>query len=206
MNSHYQKAVELANLIWRKTIELRRKPMKDAGLGSLLSIMRLANEAKTEENATEEHIAAIAPEIYEIILFGSVAAGAENPGDIDLMILDNGHFSDFFPCNTDKRHTENAYQDLGDNLVWLMYGWFNVNEVQLQKLLEGIEVDLHVLPLRFLKLQTTRAAIADKHKDPNFFKNAFRAALRFNRITGEFEPFTLEYLEDRYRCNLSDIR
>ena len=206
MNSHYQKALELTKLIWQKTRELRHKPMKDAGLGSLLSIIRLASEAKTKEGIVEEHIDTIEPKIYEIILFGSVAAGTKNPSDIDLMIVDNGHFSDFFPCNTDEHHTEDAYQDLGDNLSWLMNGWFEVGEEQIRELLVDTEVDLHVLPLRFLKDRDVRATIAAKHKDPNFFKNVFKTALRFNSATDEFEQFTLEYLEDRYRCKLSDLR
>lgn len=206
--NHYLKALELANLIWRKTTELRCKQVKDVRFGSMLSILRFVNAKKedVEESATEEHAAAIVPEIYEIILFGSVAAGAENPSDIDLMIIDNGHFSDFFPCNTDKYHTEDAYQDLGDNLAWLMSGWFDVSEEQVHTILGDTEVDLHVLPLRFLKSENARAVIAAKHKDPNFFRNVFGTALRFNRVTNEFEPFTLEYLEDHYRCDLRDLR
>lgn len=206
--NHSLKALSLAMLISQKTRELRRKPMKNVGLGSMLSILQLGSEAKKgnlEESVMKEHIAAIAPEIYEIILFGSVAAGTENPEDIDLMIIDNGHFSNFVPCNTGKHHAD-AYEDLSGNLSWLMSGWFEVSEEQLQEILDDVEVDLHVLPLRFLKSEDVRAAITAKHKDPNFFRNAFKTALRFNDFSVEFEPLTLEYLEKRYRCSLGDLR
>lgn len=201
----FRKAERLAVMILQKGRGLRQKPVKDLGFGSFLSFIKLQSDLK-KGDVKEEDFSSLAPRIYEIILFGSVAAGKKKPTDIDLMVLDNGHFSNFFPCTTKERHTENWYEDLGDNLLWLMNGWFEVQEEQLQEILGDTKVDLHILPLRLLKSPDFRTEAAEKHKDPDFFRNAFGTALRLNRTTRKFEPLTLEYLEKRYCCNLVDLR
>lgn len=200
-----RRAERLAVLILQKERELRCKPVKNLGPGSFLSFIKLQSNLK-KGNVKEEDFSSLVPRIYEIILFGSVAAGKKKPTDIDLMMLDNGHFSNFFPCTTEKRHTEDWYEDLRDTLLWLMEGWFEVKEKQLQEILRNTKVDLHILPLRFLKSPDFRIEAIEKHKDPNFFRNALGKALRFNRTIRKFEPLTLEYLEKRYRCNLADLR
>jgi predicted nucleotidyltransferase len=202
-----KKAEQLAGLIFDKLYELHRKPMKDTGLGSLLSIIKLQADLKEKNRLEEADIHSLEPKIYEVILYGSVAAGEKNPDDIDLMILDNGHFSNFFPCMTEEDHGKGDwYEDLGDNLLWLMGGWFDVREEQIQKILGNIEVDLHVLPIDLLRSQDFRKKAAERHKDPDFFKNVFQKALRFNPLSREFEPLTLEYLEEHYHCRLGDLR
>lgn len=203
--SFLRKAEQLASLIFEKMYELRSKPMKDVGLGSLLSIIKLKADVD-EGKGMEESLSSLAPKIYEVILFGSVAAGKKEPSDIDLIVLDNGHFSNFFPCMTAEHHTEDAYEDLEDNLLWLMDGWFSVSELQLQEILRDTTVDLHVLPLKLLRSPELRREIAEKHQDPNFLKNAFGTALRFDRFNRSFKPLTIEYLEKQYHCRLDDFR
>ncbi len=198
------KAEQLASLIFDKLYELRRKPMKDVGLGSLLSFFKL--QADIKEGLKKVDLSTIEPKIYEIILFGSVAEDKENPTDIDLMVFDNGHFSNFFPCMTSGHHMDDWYEDLLENFQWLMGGWFDVHEDQLQQILGSVKVDLHILPIRFFQSKELRVEVAKKHKDPNFFKNALGKAMRFNRSTRQFEPLTFEYLEKRYRCTLLDLR
>jgi len=200
------KAEQLASLIFAKLYGLRHKPTEDIGLGSLLSFIKLSANLKEKDSLGEEDLCSLTPKIYEIILFGSVAAGKKMPNDIDLIILDNGHFSNFFPRITEHHVEEDAYEWLGDNLIWLMVGWFGVSEEQVHEILEGVEVDLHVLPIDLLKSQDFRIKITEKHKDPNFFKNAFQGAMRFDRSKKQFEPLTLEYLEKQYRCHLDDLR
>ena len=197
-----KKAEQIANLIFEKLNELRHTPIKDAGLGSLLLIFKLQNDIK--ENKAD--FSSLDPKIYEIILFGSVAKDSENPTDIDLMIFDNGHFSNFFPCMTNEHHMDDWYENLGENFQWLMDGWFNVHDDQLKQILGNVEVDCHILPMRFFKSKELREEVAEKHKDPNFFKNAFGEAMRFNRSEGKFEPLTFEYLEEQFRCRLEDLR
>lgn len=197
MSDFLGKAEKLASMIFQKSYEISRKPMKDVSLGSMLSIL---NFCHSEEGGSTS----IVPKIHEIILFGSVATGEKNPGDIDLMVLDNGHFSNFFPCMAEDRPVD-AYEDLGENLVWLMEGWFNVSGKHIHEILEDTEVDLHVLPINFLKSQDIRRKITSKHKDPEFFKNALRKALRFDTGMNKFIPVSVEYLEEKYHCDLDDI-
>lgn len=204
--SFLRKAEQLASMIFEKVYELRCKPMKDMNLGSSLSFIKLNADMKKGDDPTETNLRSLVPRIYEIILFGSVVAGKKNPSDIDLIILDRGHFSNFFPCITGEHHTGDAYEDLGENLLWLMEGWFGVHEKQIQEILGDVEVDLHILPLDLLKSRDFRIKATENHKDLNFFKNAFQEAMRFNRFKGQFEPLTLEYLEKRYRCRLDDLR
>ena len=199
------KAEQLADIIHSGVAKIHRTSVKDVALGSMLSLVRLGSEAR-EGAIEEEHLLSLVPKVYEIILYGSVAAGKAEPSDIDLMIIDNGHFSDFLSCNRDEHHTDDLYGDLRENLYWLMGGWFEVYEEQVEELLGDTEVDLHVLPLRLLTNTDFRTKMAEKHRDPNFFKNALGEAMRFSRFTGKFEPFTLKYLENQYRCCLDDLR
>lgn len=197
MSDFLGKAEELARLIFQKSYEIRQKPMKNISLGSMLSIL---NFCYSEEGGSTS----IVPKIHEIILFGSVATGEKNPGDIDLIVFDNGHFSNFFPCMAEDCPMD-AYEDLDENLVWLMEGWFNLSEKQTLEILGDAEVDLHVLPINLLRSSDLRRKITKKHKDPEFFKNVFREALRFDSGMNKFIPVTIEYLEKKYHCNLNDI-
>ncbi|TRZ77751.1 nucleotidyltransferase domain-containing protein [bacterium] len=200
------KANQIARLIFIKLNELRCKPVKDMGLGSWLSLFKLQADIKEGESLKEEALDSLDPKIYEVILFGSVAEGKKDPTDIDLMIFDNGHFSNFLPCMTNKHHMNDWYENLGENFQWFMSGWFGVHDDQLQQMLDGVEVDLHVLPMNFFKSKKLREEITEKHKDSNFFKNAFEKAMRFDRSTDQFELLTLEYLEEKFRCQLLDLR
>ena len=200
------KAEQIASLIFNKLYELRHKPLKDVGLGSLLSLFKLQADMKANKDLREEDFNNPEQKIYEIILFGSVAEGKENPTDIDLMIFDNGHFSNFFPCMTSKYHMDDWREGLRKGFQWLMGGWFEVHEDQLHQILGDVEVDLHVLPLRFFKSKEFRKEVAKKHKDPNFFKNALGKAMRFDRFTRQFKPLTFGYLEKQFHCTLSDLR
>jgi len=198
----FMRAERLANLISDEAYKLRHKPLNEAGLGSMLSFFQLQNEW------TGKNIATLEPRIREIILFGSVAMEKENPGDIDMMIIDNGHFSIFLACMKDGNHAEGDdwYGSLVGNLSLLMEMWFDISDERLEEILEGTKVDLHVLPIDLLKSQDFREEAIQRHKDPAFFKNALGNAMRFDYGTREFVPLTLEYLEERYACDLTDLR
>lgn len=211
MTTHLQKAEALAGLIFAETDGLRQRPLREAGLGSWLSLFRLSRVFRDDRGDPLKEISTIDPHIFEVILFGSVARGTENPGDIDLVLLDNGHFSNFIPgvdgtLPDGEKPAGDMYHTLRGNLAWLMEAWFGIGEPTLVELLGDTEVDLHVLPLDLLTSLEIRTTIASKHDDPRFFQNIFRDARRFNRSSGQFEPVSLEELEAQYHCDLSDLR
>lgn len=200
-----QIAENLAGIIYYESCELKFKPIKNLGLGSWMSIVKLASEFKSEaENIDFE---CLVPKIHEIILYGSLATEEEYPGDIDLIIIDNGHFSEYFHAHP---HADlDAYLELSENLELLVDMWFGISEEKLsEEILEGtgIKVDLHVLPINLLTSLDYRKKISAEHSDPDFFQNAFHRSMRFNFDLRKFEPLTLEYLEKRYRCCLDDIK
>lgn len=200
-----QIAEKVADIIYYESCELKFKPIKNLGLGSWMSIAKLASELKSE--AEDIDFECLAPKIHEIILYGSLATEQEYPGDIDLMIIDNGHFSEYFH---DNPNTDlDAYLELSENLELLMDMWFGISEEKLsEEILEGtgIKVDLHVLPINLLTSLDYRKKISAEHSDSDFFQNAFHRSMRFNFDSRKFEPLTLEYLEKKHSCCLDDIK
>lgn len=200
-----QIAENLADIIYYESCELKFKPIKNLGLGSWMSIAKLASELKSEvENIGFE---CLVPKIHEIILYGSLATEQEYPEDIDLMIIDNGHFSEYFHAH--PYDDLDAYLELSENLELLMDLWFRISEEKLsEEILEGtgIKVDLHVLSINLITSLDYRKKISAEHNDPDFFRNAFHRSMRFNPALRKFEPLALEYLEKMYRCCLDDIK
>jgi hypothetical protein len=192
------KAEQLATLITRKIYQLKNTSLKEVGLGSILQLLKLTDQAKKEE---ELDIESLNPQIYEIIIYGSLASSNSKPNDIDMLILDNGHFSDFMNNDTD---VDDMYNCLSDKLSWLMDGWFQVRQDEIDAILEGTEVDLHVLPIKLIRNKGYMQDVLQKHADHNFFKNAFSEALHFRN--GKFETLSIEYLETQYECDLTHLR
>lgn len=199
------KAENLASFILERTQIIRETPVGKSSLGSFLSILKLQFDLKNKDVKGVDYDS-ISPKIYEIILFGSVAEGCENPNDIDLMIFDNGHFSDFCQSFSEKEWPGDMYHNLGDNLSHLMGGWFNVDTEELHTIIGDTEVDLHVLPQKFFQDQKFRESVVEKHEDPDFFENAFGNAMKFNRLTGKFEQLSSDYFKMKCDSSVHEIK
>lgn len=137
------------------------------------------------------------PVIDDILVFGSVARGEEEVGDVDVMVLDRGFYSSFFWRF--KCEEGDAYNKIQGNLRELLIGWFGLphEDPETSAILTEVPVDLHVLPAEILRSPEVRAKLASKHSDPNFFENAFSALLRWDGH--RFVPITIEELEERHR-------
>lgn len=194
------KALEIADLIQRGVRKFRSLTMKDLPLLAMLPWLKLQADLGADKEIDWD---ALVPQVFEIIIFGSVAKeDREEVGDIDFMVLDNGCMSEFF---TSPKHKEDDwYQDLWENMRLLLSGWLNYSEEQLDEVLAGVETDLHILPLKMLKSNDLRAEIAAKHSDPRFLQNAFSAMLRYEG--GKLMPTDVAYFEERYKTDLSDLR
>jgi hypothetical protein len=199
-NEFLKRAEALAKLIFGETETLSRTPLKNVGLGTLLTLYALRADAEKQDGKDKADYSPCEPKIHELILFGSVARGDKNPEDIDLMILDNGHFSSAIPSE------KNIYSDVSRNLSFLMNMWFGINEEELAEILGDIKVDLLVQPIGLLQSASIRADLARQHRDEFFYKNVFGSAMRFDRELGYFVPLTLDYLEKTYNCCLDDLR
>lgn len=150
----------------------------------------------------------IRPEIKDVLIFGSLAEGQEEVGDIDLIVIDLGFYSSHF-----TRHTNTAtrildarfYERLAENLRQLLLSWFRLEDEDVFDVLYD-PVDLHFLPESFFTERSVRDQIASFHHDPHFFQNAFSRLLRFNAKTNKFTPTDLSFFEERYGVNLDDLR
>lgn len=144
------------------------------------------------------------PHIHEFLIFGSVAQrdDEEFVGDLDMILIDNGHYSHKFPSMSIGDGWD-WYNELKDNVRKLLLEIF-ADEGDVARELAMANIDLHILPLKFFKNLKYRKEIADQHKDPDFFHNCFSSMLRLEGF--EFVPVSLGYFERKYRCNLSDIR
>jgi len=131
------------------------------------------------------------PKIEEILIFGSLAKGSQNPGDIDMML---GWFSDFFSFDVNEEGIKDEYLCLEENLAFLFEGFFGIK-------LQGVKVkvDLHILPISVLFCAETRAKILKRHKDKDFFKNVFSDLLKYDFTKNEFMPITLAELVAKYK-------
>ena len=141
----------------------------------------------------------------EIILFGSVATDKEEPNDIDLMVFEDGSFSEIISSHL---YTEEDYADeystLGDNFQKIIE-CVVIPDKETRKMLEETPVDLHVLSREFFQSAQYRKTLAKKHKDPNFFQNAFKSAMRFDQSEGKFKPLKMSELEEKFNSKIKDI-
>ncbi len=193
-------AKEIAKMITAGVRKLGRTRLGEVGLFGLLPFLAANKDAKEGKDID---IKALNPRIFEILIFGSIAQGKEEVGDIDMMILDTGFFSRFFSSGC---QTDDWYKELSSNAWILMTDWLDLDIGEVEAVLKGYDVDLHVLPLKMLGSVGKRKEIAAKHKDPQFLRNCFASMLRFDGATEGFVPVTLEYFEKRYHASLSDLK
>lgn len=195
-----EKATKIATLIREGVSNLKHTTLKDLPLLAMLPFIKLEADAKAGK---EMNLDSLDPRVFEILIFGSVAnESQEEVGDIDIMVLDNGFFSNFFSC----KHKDDWYMELSENLHLLLTGWLGYSEEEVADTLKGVDTDLHVLPLKMLKSEKLRVEIARKHSDPRFFQNAFSSMLVQDRVSHELNQSSMGYLEGKYKTNLSDLK
>lgn len=151
----------------------------------------LALTIKERERAIRDDVAAgtlpaIDPTVVEILLCGDIAWGDQNPGRIDMLIVDRGHYS---RCEV-----------MLFDLQFALEGLFGVDE-QMAAFLAGVPVNLYLAPSSILTSDRSRRHIsAESVGNPAFLSEAFTRLLRFNEDLRAFVPVTVEWLEARY-CN-----
>ncbi|MEK7464113.1 MAG: hypothetical protein AAB610_03280 [Patescibacteria group bacterium] len=186
-------ATKIAQLLMSSSRRLAHSTIRDQGLMGTLSVM-LAAESREPE--------ALNPEFQDIILFGSVAEGNENPSDVDIIVLDRGFYSNVL---TPSRKAQ--YGALKDNLRSLFTGWFGFEENSKEVVDTNIcKVDLLVLSAEIFTDPDILHCFAHHQTDPEFFKNAFSNMMRFNPFTGSFEKVDLSYFEQKYGVSLPHLR
>lgn len=149
---------------------------------------------------------ALNPRIDEIILFGSLARGDDNVGDIDMFVFDHGFYSWSF---MKKKSFSYEYGVLANNLHRLLTYWFGFpnggyTEDEI-KLVFNTKVDLMILPTKFLTSSVIFGGIAKVQKDPNFFTNAMQKIMRFDSGKMVFVETDITYLEKKYGVDLSRL-
>ena len=180
-----KKAAEIAQLLLDGAQLIGKRRLCDQSLFATLSVSMAAK--KRDINALD-------PGIKEVILFGSTARNEPGPGDIDLMVLDSGFYSNIL-C-PEMARVRNRYGMLEDNLE-RMLDWFDFPTWTQEWL--AIPVDLHVLPVKVITEMSVRSRIARQHRDPQFFENAFSKIERYDAATRSFVPTTEGELQSKYR-------
>ena len=196
-----EKATKIAGLIREGVNRIKYDTaMKDLPLLAMLPLLALGEDLKSSKDVDFN---SLCPKVFEVLIFGSVAReDSEDVGDIDIMVLDNGFFSKFFSC----KHKDDWYLGLSENLHLLLTGWLGYSDDELLDVLDGVDTDLHVLPLEMLKSENLRKKIALKHRDPLFLQNAFSSMLVHDRVSHELNPSSIGYLEGKYKTDLADIK
>jgi hypothetical protein len=220
-----ERARQIAMLLVRGACEIsRRKPedRSDMATLSILAAMRKRNKQ------------ALDPMIREIILCGSSVRLKDKMdedkekdkekadeakidlnriyevGDIDLMLIDNGFYSNILSFDPMERLEAgfDQYLNLRGNLSAILISWFEFTSEDpavYMALFESL-VDLHVLPLAFFTDKRRRHKIAARHKDTQFFQNSFQFMMRFDFVKKKFVKTDLAYFEKKYECDLADLR
>jgi hypothetical protein len=193
LNKTLTTATTIANLLMRESARLGACAVRDLPLMGTLSII---SAAKTGD------FAAFDPKIKEIILFGSTARGENDPGDIDLMVFDNGFYSNVIGFEPGEQNDGENYSSWGgqlqENLTAILEGWFGYGGSNVRQF-DDVLVDLQILPIAILTDPVKRGEVSKKHFDPRFFENAFSTILRFDESETKFVPTTLEELEQKYQ-------
>src|SRR3989338_8261067 len=95
--------------------------------------------------------------VYEIILFDSVARQEKYPIDIDLIIIDGGYFSSHCPF------IAYGYGDIAHNFEWL------INDLHIsyaaEKIIGNIKVHIQFLRLDFLIDKKYRKTVKKRQRD-----------------------------------------
>ncbi len=190
-------ATRIAQLLTSRSKLVGKATVRDQTLMGSLSIAVAARNLDHE---------ALNPLFQEILLFGSVAEGKENPSDVDLMVFDHGFYSNVLTPSSSRKMNAH-YGKLSNNLHTLLYGWFGLDEAS-EEVLEISEcaVDLLALPIDIFTDKHMLECMARNQPDPDFFPNAFSNMMRFNPTTESFEKVDLSYFEQKYGGNLSHLR
>lgn len=198
------KAAALARLFLDETVRLQQTPLKDAPLMSWVPLLSLPEGGSVE---------AVTPKINQILLYGSVARDEQDPHDIDMMIVDNGHFSPHFVSNIRDAadgtwpFSPGDIPYIGGNLsefVSMFFGYEGgESDERLQNILQRTHVDLHVFPQDLFTKKDFRDEMSRKMCDSRFLHNIVRDAMVYR--DGWFVPVTIEELEAKYTCDLSDL-
>jgi len=189
-------AVRVANLLKEGGRYLSANiPIQQYDLMTDLSVMRAVDKLRSLD-----------PNIEEIILFGSAAKDGTEPRDLDLMVFDQGFYSNVFlaDINNQKYGEGNSVET---NFLNLLTTWFGYHEdtPKIHDILKETDIDLLVLPLAVFTNKMKRQEIADRQYDPEFFQNAFSSMMRFDDETGQFVKIDLSYFELKYRVDLSEL-
>ena len=149
---------------------------------------------------------ALNPRIDEIIIFGSILDTETEVTEINMFAIDHGFYSGTL---LNKALTETMPEDIHGNLMRMLKLWFfNQNKVYAKSDIEIVlstQVNLTVLPVRFLTNSGLREMILSNQLDPAFCRRAFRRMMRFDPDSGRFVAISLEYLERRFGADLSRL-
>jgi hypothetical protein len=160
------------------------------GLMTALSVMSAS---------CSQDVGALNPHFLEVILFGSAAEDGKIPNDVDLMVIDEGFYSNILAYNgrTSLYRRGGAAEA---NLIRLASGWFGLdeNEPEMREVLDETNVDVVVLPVSVFTDVSRRCEISRRQPDPDFFDNAFRHMMRFDEDSGQFVRVDLAYFEEKY--------
>ncbi|MDP2951069.1 MAG: hypothetical protein Q8N55_01665 [bacterium] len=176
-----KRAIEIAQVIVDEVEKINKIPIKDFNLSNWISFC--------------EHNHRLTPKVKEILLFGSLAQGSQNPGDIDMVFLDTGWFSRGF-LSVDG--TKDKYMELSEQTFVLFSDWFRVAQEKYD-LLKEIKIDLHILPFQVLYSEKVREKYLKGHSDQNFFTNAFSVLLRYDFAKKEFVLTSIEELVKKHQ-------
>ena len=159
------------------------------------------------------------PRMFELLVFGSVARGASEVGDIDMVLLDNGTLSSLALGGLDLHGAEEDLPDpatflpesgrsniLRFGTEWLLQIWFDIKDERF-KSIRDVPVDLHFYPLGLITSPERRAGFTKRHRDSRFFKNVMSDVLVLepSSIFSEKLPNAIGYFERKYRTVMSDL-
>ncbi|HLD26116.1 MAG TPA: hypothetical protein VJC05_03685 [Candidatus Andersenbacteria bacterium] len=198
-----EQATTTARTLFEGASRLGKRSLNQAPLLAWLPFLKLGADAR---QGKDSDVNACNPAICEILLFGSLATQTEDVGDVDLMVLDNGFYSMLFMDQCDRKKSllpDSKDQGLQDNLGLLLEGYMGYDDDLINRL-SPIPTDLHVLPHTVVTDEALRAEVARQHRDPQFFENAFKCMMRYDRTLREFVPTTLAELQERLRTKESD--
>lgn len=194
-------AVKVVKLLKEGSRYLRESSILSLQSSSLMATLSVMSAASSRK------VSALDPSICEIILFGSATEEGKIPGDLDLMIFDQGFYSDVLMSST-RPQIYGMGNRVETNFLSLLTGWFGFNEnmPEVHDVLKETNVDLLVLPLSVFTDHMRRQEIASHQYDPEFFQNAFASMMRFEDVIGQFVEVDLAYFEEKYHTDLSRLR
>jgi len=132
-----------------------------------------------------------------VLLYGSVARGESLPGDIDLMIINDGSIAPAPVLPYGHMRIHSVFELLCSNLLISYEEWKNI--------LCDMSVDLKVVHETFLTSMQVRQAHARREHDPMFYQNVFADFMRYDEAEQRFVPETITGLERLLGTRLGDL-